>query len=279
MWGINIPVVKYAVGQVDPFVFNATRLVFATMALGVFAWFEARQRKSIRGPFSMSRWAIFAYLTGFQYMIFFMLGVSRTSAGNAALLLSSMPMWTAALSFLFIGERLKRANWIGLGITFVGTLTVILFGREKINLSSGFLVGNLFMMSGAITWASGTIISRKLLESIGPMTLAFTSALATTPFHVGIAAAGFRENLPMLIQPHVLIAILYSGVFSTGLAYALWHVGVRQLGGSHASIYQNFVTLVAVLGGWLFLAEAPMLSQIVGGILIILGVLIMRSRR
>ena len=42
MWGINIPVVKYAVGHVDPFAFNAVRLVFATLILAVFCTIEMR---------------------------------------------------------------------------------------------------------------------------------------------------------------------------------------------------------------------------------------------
>ena len=63
------------------------------------------------------------------------------------------------------------------------------------------------------------------------------------------------------------------------LAYASWHVGVRILGGSHAAVYQNVVTLVAVLGGWLFLHERPVVVQIVGGVLIVLGQVAMRCGR
>ncbi len=279
MWGVNIPIVKYSVGEVDAFVFNAVRLVFATIALGIFAWFEARRGQSIRGPFSKSRFAVFAILTGLVYMWMFMFGVTRTTAGNVALLLSSMPMWTAVLSYFFIQERLGRITWIGLAITLSGTLTIVFMGKEKISFSSAYLMGNLFMMCAALTWATGTIVSRKLLFSIGPMTLAFWSALVTTPVHVLSVSYKLIDTLPELMVPRILLATIYSGLFSTGLAYALWHVGVRQLGGSHAAVYQNFVTLVAVLGGWFFLGEQPLTTQLIGGGLIIAGVLVMRQGR
>lgn len=278
-WGINIPVVKYAVGQVDAFAFNSVRLVFATLILAVFAAIESRMGLSIKGPYSRVRWGVFAMLNGFLYMVLFMFGVRATTAGNVALLLSSMPVWTAIFSFLFLKERLPKITWIGLAITITGTFTVILFGKDEVSLGAGYLIGNLLMLIAAMTWASGTVISRKLLESVGPMTLAFWSSLVTTPIHLLIAAPQIAECWPQLLQTHVVLAILYSGLGSTGIAYALWHVGVRQLGGSHASVYQNMVTLVAVLGGWLFLPESPLVAQIAGGLLIVAGIFVMRKGR
>ncbi|MEZ6094304.1 MAG: DMT family transporter [Pirellulaceae bacterium] len=279
LWGINIPVVKYAVGEIDAFVFNAIRLTIAMLVLGVFAWFENRAGRGFKGPFSKSRLVVFASLTGFFYMILFMFGVTRTTAGNVALLLTSMPMCTAVLSYLFIGERLGRVTWIGLLLTLIGTSTVVLNGG-KVDLSEPrFLVGNLMMMGAALCWASGTIISRKLLTSLGPMTLAFLASVLTTPLHLMIVAPRMPTELPTMWRTDVVLATVYSGLFSTGLAYSLWHIGVRQLGSSHASVYQNFVTLVALLGSWFFLGEQPAAVQFYGGILIVAGVLIMRRGR
>jgi drug/metabolite transporter (DMT)-like permease len=111
------------------------------------------------------------------------------------------------------------------------------------------------------------------------MKLAFMSALFTTPLHLLIVANSIGPEIPKMLEPIVMLEIVYSGVFSTGLAYALWHIGVRQLGGSHASIFQNFVTLMAVTVSWLFLGEKPTWAQLVGGVAIVLGVLVMRRGR
>jgi drug/metabolite transporter (DMT)-like permease len=283
MWGCNIPIVKDTTTRIDPFVFNAARLTLATLALGLFAWIESRRRAASKQPFPWGRFAVFSALTGFIYMVLFMLGISRTTAGNVALLLSSMPMWTAIFSYFFIGERLHVANWIGLAITFVGTLAVITMGAMEegrgVNLSTKYLAGNLLILLAAMTWASGTLVSKKLLDTVGPMKLAFMSAAFTTPLHLLIVANTIGAEFPKMLEPIVMLEIIYSGVFSTGLAYALWHVGVRQLGGSHASIFQNFVTLMAVTVSWLFLGEKPTLPQLIGGIAIIIGVLVMRRGR
>ncbi|MEZ6074332.1 MAG: hypothetical protein R3C56_01265 [Pirellulaceae bacterium] len=65
-------------------------------------------------------------------------------------------------------------------------------------------------------------------EKITPLRLAFISALLTTPFHLLLVAAELPVALPQAMQPTILMAIIYSGVFSTGVAYVTWHVGVRR---------------------------------------------------
>ncbi len=285
MWGFNILVFKHAIdikanpAAINPWVFNALRLVFATTTLGILAWIESVYWPAPRVKFSKLRVFAFAMLTGFIYLLVFVKGISLTTAGNTALILSSMPMWTAMLSFFFVHERLPGVTWLGLFITFLGTVLVTTFSGGKVSLASEYFVGNLLMLLAAMSWASGTVLSRSLLQALTPLQLAFISALITTPIHLVIVAPQLSAAWPQATQWWTGLEIIYSGVFSTGLAYASWHVGVRILGGSHAAVYQNIVTLVAVLGGWIFLREQPLIAQVAGGLLIVLGLVLMRRGR
>lgn len=279
MWGINILVFKHGIKEVNPWVFNALRLVFATATLGVLTWIESRIRPVPKREYSKLYVFLFAMLTGFFYLLFFVRGISLTTAGNTALIMSAMPMWTALISFLFVNERLPGITWFGLFITFIGTVVVTTQSSGKVSFASEYFVGNLLILSASLTWASGTVLSRPLLHAVSPLQLAFWSALITTPLHLIIIAPYIAENWSKATQTVTMLEIIYSGVFSTGLAYASWHVGVRILGGSHAAVYQNVVTLVAVVGGWLFLNEKPVWAQIAGGVLIVLGLIAMRRGR
>ncbi len=205
-------------------------------------------------------------------------GYLSHTAGNTALLLATMPMWTAVISYLFIHERLSRITWIGLGMTFVGAV-IVTTQKGNIDFSSQFFVGNLLMLSAAMTWAAGTVLSRSLLSVVSPLKLAFWSSLLTTPVHLLLAFSRGTAAWEPVLEPKIFGAVLYSGVLSTGLAYASWHVGVRQLGGSHASVYQNIVTLVAVGGSWIFLHEQPQWVQLLGGVCMLLGMYWMRRGR
>lgn len=282
-WGTNIPVVKQAMQVLNPWVFNASRLFLAAIVLGVAMVIERSYRRSVSAenslrPFLWRRFVLFSLLNGFFYQYFFFQGITRTTAGNTALLLSSMPMWTAILSFIFLRERLPRVTWYGLLITMIGTV-IVTTQSGKVDLSAQYLQGNLFILAGAFTWASATVISRPLLQIWSPLKVSFWSSLLTMPLHVAMAWTAFPQATPTLQEPAVFIAIIYSGAISTGLAYATWHSGVRQLGGSHAAVYQNLVTLVAVLGSWLFLKEPFTVPQMLGGVAIVVGLLVMRRGR
>ncbi len=279
MWGANILVFKHATKMIDPWAFNAYRLILATATLGILAWIESRVKPGETKPYSKLRLFCFAMLTGFIYLLVFVKGISLTTAGNTALIFSSMPMWAALISLIFAKERLPAITWGGLLITFLGTVLVTTQSSGKISFSSEYFVGNLMILCAALTWATGTVVSRSLLTSLSPLRLAFLSALITTPMHLLLTAQSLPGQWHAATEGITALEIIYSGVFSTGLAYASWHVGVGILGASHAAVYQNVVTLVAVIGGWIFLRESPMAAQIVGGGLIVAGLVLMRRGR
>lgn len=313
IWGVNLVTFKWSIHQLDPVLFNSGRLLFSMLALAGCVWIESRwlgtpfwPRERPGWPIPWRRVAVFSFLTGILYLVLYVMGIFRTTAGNTALLLSSMPMWTAVVSRIFINERLPRITWLGLLVTFAGTLLVTV-GGGKVSLGSQYFFGNLLMLLAAMTWASATVLSRPIMNAMSPMQLTFLASLFTTPLHLlwiapqlaqlrfegwswvgdsaalaagqGGAAGEPAAGLDHTITPGLFLALLYCGAVSTGIAYALWNTGVKILGGSHAAIYQNVVTLVAVTGGWLFLREQTQWVQIAGGLTIIAGVLLMRRGR
>lgn len=297
LWGINIPVVKFAASNMDALAFNALRMVLSTTTLGFILWLElfysrrkdtsneSKQRDSnqleTRNRFTPSAIVlviVFSLLSGLIYPVAFMHGIHRTTAGNTALLLASMPMWTALLSMIFLAERLVRLTWIGLIVTFVGT-ALIIQAKGSIDLSGVYLIGNLLILLGAMVWAAATVVSTSILKFVSPLKLAFVSAFLTTPIHLVMNYEAIADQWPILRRYDVLASLLFSGILSTGVAYATWHYGVRKLGGSHAAAYQNLVTMVAVIISWVVLAEPVLSLQIIGGAIAIVGLFILRQGR
>ncbi|MBX3420981.1 MAG: DMT family transporter [Pirellulaceae bacterium] len=282
LWGINIVVFKAAITGTNAYVFNALRLLFAVSTLVVMAAIEWQLYPAIRVRMRTLPWltiALYCLLNGVIYLLAYVQGISLTTAGNVALIFASLPMWTAGMSMLLFNERLPGIVWTGLLITAVGTGLIILNGAGQVSLSSQYLTGNLFVLIATLAWGSATILSRNLLRVLTPLQLAAFSSLATTPIHWCIAWQHLPDVLRTSHAPGYWAAMAYSGVFSTGIAYAAWNAGVRRAGASYASIYQNVVTLVAVLGGWWLLREQLLAVQIIGGVMTIAGLLLMRRAR
>ncbi len=282
LWGTNILVFKHAIIDTDPYAFNALRLVFATFALTILAVLEAvfwPQCRSIRSNVPWGRVLLFCLLNGVVYLLLFVKGISLTTAGNVALIFASLPMWSAFLSMAFLAERLPSITWAGLLVTLFGTVVVTTNSSGEISLSSNYIVGNLFTHFATLAWAGATVMSRSLLMILTPLQLAAINCILTTPIHLLLSMRQLPEALQEAARPQYLGAVIFSGVFSTGIAYVTWNMGVRRVGASYAAVYQNFVTIIAVVGGWIFLSEDVFAAQILGGAMTIVGLVLMRRGR
>lgn len=283
IWGLNMPIMKFALGRMDPYLFNASRLLISAIVLGVIvAWQRAPildRSESARSFFSqLAPVFVFAVFVGFGYQLLFLVGMDRTSAGNTALIMCAIPMWTAILARVLINELIKPWAWGGLVIALAGTMIVTLAVMPESE-SGSPLIGNLIVACAALCWAIGTVWSRPLLNRIGPLPLAFLGLAMSTPFHFLVVGDGYSEFGKLVTDPWLIAALLYSGALSTGVAYVLWNRGIQILGTAHASVYQNLVPIVALIAAWYLIGEIPVMLQLLGGAMIIVGVLVMRKNR
>lgn len=285
IWGLNVVTMKFAISLLNPFWFNALRFVFSVLALAI--WIAINRKRSVRrgdrppgSGISRKRYVgtiiVYAVLFGLIYQVAFLMGIFRTSASSTALIMASTPMWTAIIAIIFLKEHLSRLSWFGLVITFAGTMIVALDKPVVDAVASSTLVGNGIMLFCALSWSASTVISRPIMKHISPVELTFWGMGLALPFHIGIAFFQTEADIGIALQPKVASAILYCGIFSTGIALAMWSYGVKILGASHASIYGNLIPLVAMFFGWLMLSEIPTTFQWIGGGMIVSGLLTMR---
>ena len=281
-WGVNMPIMKFALNRVDEYLFNALRLALSTIVLGLICWQQNSRifnREPGAKPLSNQLGAIlvFSFFTGFAYQVLFLWGINATSAGNTALIMSGVPLWIAVLAFLLLGERLAGMAWIGLLVTLAGTIVVTL-SKNGFGGSTQSVQGNLLVSAAAFSWALGSIWSRPMMKNISPIALAFTGIALSLPLHFFVARHAYSEISAIGSDLWLVGAVIYSGVFSTGFAYAMWNFGIKILGASHAAGFQNLVPLVAILASF-FIGEVPYPLQLIGGALIIGGLIIMRRQR
>jgi drug/metabolite transporter (DMT)-like permease len=278
IWGINIPVMKIGIDQLDPFVFNAIRLATSAAILTGFAVCQRQRTGWFRSGISWWQILIYGVLAAGLYQLLFLLGITRTTVGNTGLIMATVPAWTALLSTLFIGEKLVRMAWGGLFLAIFGTVIVALQHEE---LSSGpqHLTGNLIVLGAALTWAGATVYSRPLLQSISPIQLSAAAAVITLPLHLLIATGRYEQSWTQLQSVNLWLVILYAGALSSGLSLPMWSYGVRHAGAAHAATMQNLVPLIAIAAAWFSRGEAVTETQLYGGALILGGLIIMRLSR
>ena len=262
----------------NAYVFNAIRLVISSLVLAALAVRERRRGILPNTTLPRRKIVVYAIIVSGTYQLLFLLGIARTTSGNTALIIATVPMWTALLARVFLKERLVRLAWSGLIIALAGTVIVAL---QKGDVSAGkqHLLGNVFILGAALAWSTGTVYSRPMLTQISPMQLSASAAVMGLPLHVLIAYGGYANAVPALQSVNLWFIIIYSGVLSTGLALPMWNFGVRHAGAAHASIIQNLIPLIAIIAAWLSRDEAVTTPQLFGGALILSGLVIMRIGR
>ncbi|MFT5142261.1 MAG: drug/metabolite transporter (DMT)-like permease [Rhodothermales bacterium] len=278
IWGTNFVVLKAALPAMHTQALNLLRILAAFIALSsLHVWSSRRSKTGVFDALKLDPWRVIATgLLGYTvYQVAFIVGLSNTLAGSAALIMASAPIWTAVGSALLRIERLSAAAWGGLFVSLAGTAWIILSG-SKVDLGTDVLFGNLVMLLAAMLWAAYTTLNRPLLAHIPAVALTFYgvffSILPLTviswPYLAGVAWAE--------VSLVIWVAIAFSGAFSTGLTVVLWNDAVRQIGPSRTAVFSYLVPVVALITGITFLGEHLVLGQVVGGTLVISGLLIVR---
>ncbi|TDI77757.1 MAG: EamA/RhaT family transporter [Bacteroidetes bacterium] len=282
VWGTNFVVMKLVLDVMHPHVINVFRLLSAGFVLLIM---HVRRQKALgqnilQPLFDYPKELVTIGIMGwFLYQIVFIIGLNNTTAGTAALIMASLPLWTALISIGMNVEKLNSVGWIGIGVTMIGTAAVILTGKGSVDISTSFLFGNLMMLTAAMLWGLNTVLTRKLVHRVTPVGITFIGLIVALPL-IGLVSIPFWNTVDWGGVTWVIwLAIVFSGSLSTGLAIVAWNYAVKKVGASHTSAFQNLVPLVALLTSFLILNEQIVFWQIVGGAFTIAGLVIMRHGR
>jgi drug/metabolite transporter (DMT)-like permease len=291
IWGINFVVVKYATHIFNPVAFTGLRvftaaifLLVVALARGQGAGDHAGRPASLRDRLIGSaiskrdvvRLLLLGVLGNGLYQLFFVLGVSRTRAGNASLIVGAAPAFIALVARAKGMERAKRMTLIGIALSVAGVAFVII-GSARPTSGEATLLGSVLVFFGVLCWTFYTVLLQPYTKRIDVFRLsAITMVGGALPLLVASMPALVRSDWSS-VGFGGWLALLYSSVISMGVAYIFWYRGLRILGPTRTSVYSNLQPIVALLVAWAFLGENPTMFQGVGAATIIAGVFLTRA--
>jgi drug/metabolite transporter (DMT)-like permease len=273
VWGVNFAVVKHALEDFDPLAFNALR--FAGASVLVLAVLRAQGPLRLPARADLPRILLLGLVGNVVYQLCFILGLDRTRAGTAAVVLALTPLVTALLSLLTGHERPGGRTWGGAALSIGGIALVSGAGaREE---GGGTLLGTGILLVACIAWALYTVGARPLVERYG--------SVPTTVWTLWTGAAGLLAvGTPALIRqewaavrPAAWGGLAFSATFAIALAYLIWYRGVERIGNTRTAIFSNLTPLVALVAGVVLLGERPSAAALLGVALTLGGVMVVRS--
>jgi drug/metabolite transporter (DMT)-like permease len=190
-----------------------------------------------------------------------------TTSLNAALVNSINPAVIAIFAVWFLKEKLSVTNSLGLVISLFGVLLVLTHGALLQIFTIHYNQGDLLMLLAITVWTFYTLIGKKL-GNVPPIAATAVSAtlglIVLLPFFL---SSGFSYRLSQTAT----IGIIYIVLFPSVCSFVFWNSAIRVIGASKAGIYLNMLTVFTALIS-LILGKPITLPQIMGGVLVIIGV-------
>jgi drug/metabolite transporter (DMT)-like permease len=210
-------------------------------------------------------------VTLFNYLIY--TAMHSTTAINAALVNSAIPVFIIMFARVFYGQRVTLRQHTGIALSLAGVATIILQGDLARIRTLSFNRGDLLVLLAAVAWALYSVALRRYPQGLNPFLFLFCMAVTGLIFLVPFYAIEIASGRFLTPNPPTLLSIAYVGIFASVVAFSMWNSGLRQvgahLGGQFVHLMPAFSTILAVI----FLGERLHLFHIAGIALIFVGIL------
>ena len=180
-----------------------------------------------------------------------------------------MPVWAAILAWPVLGERPTLLRVIALLLAFAGLATIM--GGSGVAASAAKLPGILMALVGAIGFALGTVLAKRLPLQLPPLSAAaWQVGLGCLP--VAIAGLAIETTHRAALTPLVWLLMLYSVVIAFCVCYMTWFAALTRLPASVAAIGTMAVPVIGVMASALSLGEPLGVTQISALVFTLAGV-------
>ncbi|QDO87827.1 EamA family transporter [Ornithinimicrobium ciconiae] len=273
MWGLNFTAIHASLEHFPPFFLVALRfLVLAIPTVFLVPW-----------PEVPLRWLL-GYGLGFgtlQFLFLYWGMAAGMPVGLASLVLQASAPFTVLLGALFLRERMTGQQVLGILIA-VGGLTLVALHRAQVAAILPFLL----TLAGALGWAIGNICNRQArprsplhltlwVSVVPPLPMLAVSLVVEGPSRIG---ASLSTALTPEARP-ALVGLAYTVVFGTVVGTGIWTWLMARHPAGVVAPYSLLVPVAGMLAAWFVLGERVSGPELLGGVIVVVGVLLGSLRR
>ncbi|MCH9406945.1 EamA family transporter [Pantoea agglomerans] len=271
-WGVNFVVIKLGLQGMPPFLLAGLRFTLVAFPAILF----------VRRPPIPLRWLVVYGMTiSFGQFAFLFLAIKLgMPAGLASLVLQAQAFFTLLLGALLLAEKLRWNHIVGIIIATLGMFLLATAGMEGQTSAGITLTTMMLTLSAALSWGLGNITNKIIMRnrSVPIMSLVVWSALVPiVPFFAcsllfdGQAAI---VNSLLHIGLQTVLALFYLAFVATIVGYAIWGNLLSRYETWRVAPLSLLVPVVGIITAALVLDEHLSGQQMLGAVVIILGLLV-----
>ncbi len=237
-----------------------------------------------------AEWKRIAWIGFFStclYQAFFMVGMKYTAAGDASLMITFNPFFTALLAIVFLKEAMHWRLGVGIALGLAGVTVLFLYSP---NIDIPFYeraLGDVLIAGAAFAWACNTI---QMKIAMTEPTSDSNRCLSPLQLTVWSSVIGLAMLTPVMAVETLMVgipepsyngwvAMVFLAVFSTVVSYVWFADGILTIGAGKSALYVYLVPIFGILSGYLLLDEKLGASLFVAFILIVGGVALAQTKQ
>ncbi|MEZ5823145.1 MAG: DMT family transporter [Xanthobacteraceae bacterium] len=268
-WGFNWPVTKYLLSELPPLTLRGVTGVIGALLLAGFALVRRESLKVGVGQWPRLVMAAVLNVTG--WMVLMGLALLWLPASEAALIAYTMPVWAAMLAWPVLGERPTLLRTLSLVAAFAGLASIL--GGNGLVASAAKMPGIVMALCGAIGFALGTVLAKRLPIKLPPITAA-SWQIGIGCFPVMVAGLAIETTHLEKVTATGWWLLFYSTVIQFCVAYVAWFAALARLPASVAAIGTMAVPVIGVVASAIALSEPLGPGQIAALVLTLAAVVL-----
>ncbi|HCW7298473.1 TPA: DMT family transporter [Staphylococcus aureus] len=264
LWGSAFPMIKIALNDFSAESLSAFRLILATIILLPFVIIKKLPTPELRDIpviFILGFCGFVIYHTALNF------GETLISAGISGILLSTTPIFSSALAYIFLKEHFSKWNWLSSLVAFIG-ISIISISKDDYTTIN--VLGVFIILLASFSESLYFTFQKKYIEKYGFIAFTLYTIMASSPFMLIFIPEIINDIHGATFTS--IVSVLYLAIFPTIIPYVLLAYIVKSVGVSDATMSLYLTPIVSLLLSYLLLDELPTTLAIIGGLITLLGV-------
>ncbi|PZJ42373.1 DMT family transporter [Staphylococcus aureus] len=264
LWGSAFPIIKIALNDFSAESLSAFRLILATIILLPFVIIKKLPTPELRDIpviFILGFCGFVIYHTALNF------GETLISSGISGILVSTTPIFSSALAYMFLKEHFSKWNWLSSLVAFIG-ISIISISKDDYTTIN--VLGVFIILLASFSESLYFTFQKKYIEKYGFIAFTLYTIMASSPFMLIFIPEIINDIHGATFTS--IVSVLYLAIFPTIIPYVLLAYIVKSVGVSDATMSLYLTPIVSLLLSYLLLDELPTTLAIIGGIITLLGV-------
>ena len=265
--------VKLALKEISPLNLATGRVVVSALVFTAVILRSPHRRRPIeRGD------RVRVLLCGFGgsavFHLLFSWGQLHASVAIASVIMATFPVMVAIGEVAFLHHRLRRPQVAGLALAAAGCAVIGVAGGGSHTGST--VTGMLAVMLSTLTWAGVTVATRSIADRYDPWWLNTPGTVMGAVFILIIDIPGLHEFASLSLK--AWIAVIWLGSASSAFIYFAMARVMTVISATTTASISTVVTPTSVIVAWAILGNAPGPTEVIGGLVVIAGVVLVTQR-